>query len=59
MPISSLTLERKAKLDAEIAGNKGMIKYYETTSDRDMWFKELNELEAALEKDGHYATKTG
>ena len=59
MPISSLTLERKAKLDAEIAGNKGMIRYYETTSDRDMWFKELNELEAALEKDGHYATKTG
>ena len=55
LPISSLTLERKAKLDSEIAVNSNMIKYYESTSDKAIWHKELIELEAALVKQGGYS----
>lgn len=50
LPISSLTLERKAKLEGEIAANRGQIDYYASTTDRQLWVKELGELEAALLK---------
>ena len=50
MHIMSLTLERKAKLDAEIAANKQLMEYYMKTPERTIWIKELTELEAALGK---------
>ena len=48
MSISSLTKERKMKLDAEIKENEGKIRYYEETSEKEIWVKELKELEAVL-----------
>lgn len=50
MPLASLTLERKAKLDAEIAANVKLIRYYAETPEKEIWNKELDELEAALVK---------
>ena len=54
LPISSLTVERKVKLDDEIKVNEKSIKYYTNTSDRDLWMKELAELEDFLLKNGTY-----
>ena len=54
MHIMSLTLERKAKLDAEIANNVTSIKYYRETPEHVIWNKELSELETALVKSNMY-----
>jgi DNA topoisomerase-2 len=54
LPISSLTMERKLKLDEEIKLNEKSIKYYTNTSDRELWTKELGELEEVLAKSGMY-----